>query len=344
MKIETRIVMPFYIPVRDGGQIVSDYHFGQIHVKFEILESKSDVDTHDVIPNRSVLNITCFPNESLSNKKGNQDLSREFVLSIINYINHLISAIRIQFHLSYLHHITVHDLPSILVLMIDGEGIMYFTDMFNVSEPLSDDELGMALSTMSSMEQYPDYFLTHEFYESALSEALKENYNKFIIDIETSFEIYIRNTLRLILIKKCMSKEEIEKVSSIPFRNVIEQHLTNHLGESLLFNSHPIINAWYKHIYTPRNELVHKGIPIANVGMVHKAIEEYNKAQKYIEELLIKNNYLDETGMVDLKLFRGDVEKPKYSTGIIEKMRKEGLIPEDPDIVQSDANSEAGKS
>jgi len=331
MKIVTKIILPFRLPIQDGFHLVSNYCFGQIHICFSTIEAKTDFEAQDIIPNRSVLDVTCFPKEVLSRIEDRNELLRSFVSNIISYINHFISALRIEYRLSYLQNITTHDLPKILVIFVNDEGSIYFIDDFLYEHPDFDvDAMQKVLSTMTLMELYPGTYLVDEFYHSALSELRKENFNRFIVDIETSFEIFIRNTLRLVMIRNGTAEGDVENAAFFPFRNAIEQHLARYLDENLSFEENTIINTWYQNVYMPRNQLVHKGIPIDFV-VAGKAVEAYHSAQQYITDLLIRNSYLDAEGKFEFSVLWGQRDMPNPE-GIIERMQAERLIPQDLDF------------
>lgn len=80
--------------------------------------------------------------------------------------------------------------------------------------------------------------------------------------------------------------------------------------------------------------MIHKGMRITNMTIVEKAIEDFNSVQKHINDLLIKNNYLDKLGMVNFSSFEGDGSTSIRSSDIINKMKKEGLISHDLELVQ----------
>jgi len=125
MKIETEIILPFRLPVQDGNQIISEYYFGQLHITFSTLDANADLDAQDIIPCRSVLKIVCFPKKILLDIECRSELQEMFVLNLVGYVNHMISAFRISHQLSYLYNITVYDLPSALVISVDGEKTIY---------------------------------------------------------------------------------------------------------------------------------------------------------------------------------------------------------------------------
>ncbi len=149
---------------------------------------------------------------------------------------------------------------------------------------------------MTSIDMYPEIYTVDTFYESAKSALNREMFTNFIVDIQTSFEVFIRNTHRLILKKEGKTEEEIEKCSTYPFRNVIEQHLTSYLKEDLSFESNSNINEWYTKIYKVRNEIVHNGRQYVDGDEAYEAIDAYETARNYLSDLLQKEGYLTEKG------------------------------------------------
>jgi len=273
----------------------------------------------------------------LSDIESQDVLQKTFVLNLIGYINHLISAFRISHHLSYLHNITAYDLQSALVIDIDGEGTIYLIEPPYAPPDMSGEEITKVLGTMTSMVLYPSFYLVDEFYFSALAEMGKENMNRFIVDIETSFEIFIRTVLRLVLVKDNATDEEIKKIESLPFRNAVEQHFAKRLNVDLSFDKNPAMIDWYQNVYTPRNYVVHKGTPIGH-SVAEKAFESHENVRKYITNLLIEREYMNQNGEVDMALVWGDKVYPEYSSDIIDKMKREGVIPEFCEFGDPDSN------
>lgn len=333
MEIKSNFILPFKLPIKDGLKQISGYDFAEIYTEYSTITEGSNIEFNNIKHLRTQMIITYFPNNSMENEKNSSLILRYFVLNSLYHINKIIDGLRLLFGLQFIHRITVRDLPTALIIDIDDEEYIYLTNNDMVRESVlinnAQDfaELG---SILTSMDMYPEIYLVDIFYESAKTALHQERFTNFIIDIQTSFEIFIRNSYRLILKKENTPEKDIEKANKYAFRNIIEQHLAKHLKEDLHFFNNAKINKWYEKIYLKRNLIVHNGNMDIMGEEANEAILAYEDTRKYISDLLIREGYLDNDGKVDLNLFlknEFDIEKSKE---LLNNMIQRGLI--DPDL------------
>lgn len=342
MEIKSELILPFKLPIKDGLSQASKYPFAELHVTFDSIEASHDLELNNVDVLRSKLSISYFPLDEMKSEKDFTIVAKHFLLACIFHINKLVNSIKIVYGTSYLYPITIYDLPKkILVTITNGESrtnVEYLTDgkLFQ-NETLihSAKDFSKVGAVLSSMDIYPELFDVDVFYESAKSALHKERFTNFIVDIQTSFEIFIRNTHRLILIQEGKTETEINKAAEFPFRNVIEDHLSKYLKEVLTFEENPYILDWNKHIYRVRNQIVHNGLQIIDGSQAYQAIDAYENARKYISDLLVKEGYLNGKGNVDLNLFKKNEFDLDASEELIRNMKEKGLIDKELPIIQS---------
>ncbi|NPV51734.1 MAG: hypothetical protein HPY60_11150 [Candidatus Methanofastidiosum sp.] len=337
MEIKANFKLPFKLPIKDGLKLLSSYNFANLCTVFESVQNEVELLDNNAKVINSSLNITYFPCNGLENENNKQTILYYFVINTIWYINRIIDSFRITFGLSHLRNITIRDLPTAIIIELDNDTFAYLTNTEFMNEDLlviDNDGISKISSTLTSMDLYPDIYLVENFYESAKTHLYRENFIRAIIDLQTSFEIFIRNTLRLILTKQGSSKDLIEKASSIPFRNVIEQELSSYLKENLKFNNAGPIKEWNQDLYLLRNKIVHSGFTHITGKESILAIESYEKARNFISDLLIREGYLSKDGKIGLKLFQKNEYDLERGKNLVKLMKEKGLIPEDIKFVE----------
>lgn len=134
---------------------------------------------------------------------------------------------------------------------------------------------------------YLEIFLFEKFFATARSHLCKEQMIKAVIDLQTSFEIFIRNSHKLLLLHNNSSQDEVDKAQTISFRNVMEDHVGRMLGANLKFNEStgPIAD-WYEKLYKLRNEIVYSGRVRVSGEEDYNAFDAYVNARNHIADLL----------------------------------------------------------
>lgn len=331
MILEVDLVLPFLIPVKDNSKLVSDYCFGDLVVEFSSFAAKPEQDYENIIPSKSKLSIKCVANEELESYSGTEHFLYIFMVQLIKYVNHFIMATKIEYHIPYLRSITVTDLASPLVIVVDNMPKLYMTatlESLGLEKFIDAEKLAKIGSRMTSMELHPTLSAVDEFYQSSIAFWYQENFAAAIVNLETSFEIFVRNAMRLILLKEGANEEEITKYNNCPFRNVIEQHLSKYLHTELSFEKNPIINQWYEHVYSPRNSFVHSGDSRIYGNEVYTAMQSYAEARNYLSDLLSDNGYLDKEKRLNRNVFPAELTTTKEPELVISRLQKEGLLPE----------------
>lgn len=330
MKFTTDIKLPFKLPIKDEYQFGSGYEFGEFFSTF--YSYKKEVIIEDVPPLLKYctsIEIRFLPKEGLYSNIEKDELLRSAVLNFLEYINRFIDALRSCYGLDYIYNITIADLPEYLIIDLDGEGCLYLTrpqEFLREEVTLNAESMRIVGSTLATWDMYPDQFLVDKFFDSAKSHMYKEQMLNAVIDLQTSFEIFIRNTHRLILLKEGESQEEIERASSFPFRNVIERHIATALSVDLNFVNEGLINKWYKNLYVLRNQIVHQGRVHVSGNEVYDAYDAYVAVRNYLADCLVEKGYLSEEGKVDLELFEKNIKGSIDVNEIIRRFQEEGLI------------------
>jgi hypothetical protein len=331
MKIVAGFHLPFKLPVEDGIKFYSAYINAEFIAEFNSYNKtiiNEGIDVSEVV-GCTIVNITYMPKDEYIDGLKQDEVLRRMVLDSIHYLNRLLDSIRSHAGLDYVHNITIADLPMILLIAKDEETYIYATRPQEIMRPeatLSLDDMVKIGSVMHSWDLYPDVFLVEKFFDSAKAHLNKEQLLDAVIDLQTSFEILIRNTHRLILTKNGSSQEVIDNASSIAFRNVIEQHIAKQLDVDLNFINPGVINEWYIKLYSLRNQIVHQGRIDITGEEAFEAYDAYVNARNYLGDKLNDKGYINSNGKVDLKPFKKNLKGSIDGEAFIERLKKLGLI------------------
>ncbi|MDY8022804.1 hypothetical protein [Paenibacillus polymyxa] len=343
MKFTMDIKLPFRLPIKDEYKFGSGYEFGEFFSTFYSYKKEVLIeDDPPVLKYCTGIEMSFLLKEGLYSTIEKDELFRSAVLNCLEYINRFIDALRSCYGLDYIYNITIADLPEYLIIDLDGEGCLYLTrpqEFLREEITLNSEGMRIVGSTLAMWDTYPDQFLVDKFFDSAKSHMYKEQMLNAVIDLQTSFEIYIRNTHRLILLKEGKSREVIEKASTFPFRNVIEQHIAAALDVDLNFINEGTINQWYKSLYILRNQIVHQGRVYVSGNEAYEAYDAYVAVRNYLADCLVEKGYLSENGKVDLKLFEKNIKGSINVNEIIRRFQEEGLIEDSNDNEKSEESN-----
>jgi len=337
MKISFDLHLPFLLPFKDKLEYISSYPKADFLLNFNRYKRNTVIDGKYLLEEKdcTTVGVTFMPDESLIKDVEADEIFKTTILNTTHFLNVLIDAIRINHKLVDIYNITIADFPILVYMYVDDddEPTIYITrpqDMFLDQIELSKQELGKFGGMMQLKDTHPQIFLVEKFYASAVSRLYKEQMIEAVIDLQTSFEIFIRNTHQLLLLKKQATQSELENASSISFRNVVEDHIGRILNVDLNFitSSTPIRN-WYQKLYILRNEIVHKGRNEISGEEAYEAHDAYINTRNYITKLLSTAGYIDASGNVDLTTFPKNTKGSISSEELLKKLKEKGIVEED---------------
>jgi len=336
MKISFEMHLPFKFPIKDGIKSIHAYDNAEFMLTYHSYKRGTLIDQEYLIDeiDCSYITVDFMPHESMTTGLKTDEILRLTVINSLVFLNRFIDALRITHGLSHTHNITINDFPVLLTLTIDdNESYAYLTRPHDIIPPykqLALEELSAVGSSLQLWDTHPEVFLFEKFFASARSHLRKEQMIEAVVDLQTSFEIFIRNTHKLLLLHNGASQDEIERASLISFRNVVEDHIGRILGANLKFNepSGPI-HEWVEHLYKVRNEIVHSGRVYVSGDEGYAAYDAYVNARNHIADLLDNAGLMNGSKKIDLNIFPKNVKGFIDSKPIIEKLKEQGLIPKD---------------
>ena len=158
------------------------------------------------------------------------------------------------------------------------------------------------------------------------SHLYTEQFTFAIIELNTSFETYIRLCQKLILVKQGKSDSEIEQKLSISFRNTIEDHLGPALGENLKFEESPIMIDWNAKLYSLRNKIVHSGHCYISGNEAYDAYDSLQKTVNHITDLMVNNGFMEEHGKIKIEDLNKNTPEAVDKERLMKKLRDRGFF------------------
>jgi hypothetical protein len=250
----------------------------------------------------SIVDIECIPREPLATPNDASAILRSLFRLCLTYANEVIDAFRATGACYYAYNITAFDLPEDILIIAENREFLYRIPRIQTT-PLEVSFITPAGQILALWSNNPVIKTQDRFLESARSHRAREQFAFAIVDLQTSFEVFVRNSLRLALTKQAVSSEEVVRRIDFPFRNVIEHELSGCLDTNLSFQTNSIISSWRANLYDVRNRIVHEGLLYVDERQANEAFSSYAAARKYLADLLVQKGFLTENGRVELRLF-----------------------------------------
>jgi hypothetical protein len=157
-----------------------------------------------------------FQKDSFSfTSEDDHEFLRCFVVFVIKNINEFAESFRKVYQYANVRKFSVLDLPAVIGINIDGSVIGYITNPHEILDKVSlkDEKVSIDKVTkyLATSDKYPKQTLHDRFFEWAKGEIWNENYIEAITLLQTSFEVFIYNSLRLVLSNEDYEAQKIEK-------------------------------------------------------------------------------------------------------------------------------------
>lgn len=329
LKIE--LPLPFKLPIKDGLTMITEDINETYEVIFKHQKEKYgfEDDEEDKLYEFTLALVEYKLIDSEKDKIDIKTLLHIAVAQSIRYVNQFIDALRHVLNIRILNNFTIKDLPKLIRVTYKNEGYFYLTDAIEFIEnkiEADDEDMQAVIDTLGIWRRYPDKEVIDKFYNKAKYHLAREDFIFAIIELQTSFEIFVRDAYHLILIKNKATKYEIEKSYKIAFRNLIERNLSKKLNVNLNFKDSVEIKNWYDNLYSIRNKIVHGKMTYVDGNTAYKAYDSYILARNYINNLLIEKGYLPQDMREDLKLFVKNSKENIDENKLLKEAKKIGLV------------------
>jgi hypothetical protein len=325
MTIKINYPLPFYIPLESGPSGVHNFSdFMSIKFRCEHVPFASDSEKKM----RTTIYVELIPETNTSEWTIENILSFSVQNSII-YLNNFIDAFRLVKGCNYVKNFNVTDLPLFLYIEVDSEKYPYVTistTILDSSPEMNSIGMGKTVSKMALWFNHEYFEVVDKFLSRATHHLYTEEFVFAIIELQTSFESYIRLCHNLILRKQGASDDIIERAKTFAFKNTITDHIGPALEENLQFNSNPIIQNWESKLYKLRNGIVHSGNSYINGDSAYEAFDAYREVTNYITILMVKKGFMEENGQILVSSLNKNTPSDVDKETVLKRLKEQGLI------------------
>jgi hypothetical protein len=328
--VKFEFLLPYYLPIEENCQIIRHYEdfasFKFICKKVKNESFKTIAETEEFC---TAIQFEFMPKED--NSTENSDLMKRALFNGLIFMNNFIDCFRLVNDFDFIKNFSITDLPPVIEIEVNGEKNLYITSpqaLIEDKTPLGTDKIHLTQSRMESWDRNKRVEVIDKFLSKAKNHLFREEFLYAIIELQTSFESYIRLCHFLILEKNGEDESKIEAAKDYPFKNTIVDHIGRELGKDLHFERNSIVKNWNEKLYILRNQVVHSGLSYISGEQAYDAYDSLEEIVKYINKLMVDKGYMDEGGKVHVSRLNKNIEENVDHDKVLEKLKEKGFIKE----------------
>lgn len=326
MEIKMRLDLNFYLPVVEEITFLSGWKgFANFKYRFVSEKKPQEVIGFPEVTHTSIL-MAYYP--EMPWQKDLDDCGAAVVNCMI-FLNNFIDSYRLASGLEYIKNFTLSDLPPYIVIEVDGKNIGYTLPHFltsAINDQGTKEAAAIALEQVNVWRLHRPFEIIDRFRSRAIHHLYTQEFLFAIVELQTSFETYIRMCHHIILESQGADAEDIEAKMAMPLKNAIEHHLSKGLDENLKISENPVMSEWNDKLYSLRNRIVHSGLSYILADDAYSAYDSYQKAINYLSDLMVRQKLIGADKMVDVKSLNKNIEENIDSETIIKEMKDRGIV------------------
>jgi hypothetical protein len=328
-KVKIEFPLPFFIPIEEGYEVVRDYeHLAAFKFEFKPYTNKSLKSNPEVEESCTKIVIEFIPNDPEVAELESQKIIRPAILHSMILLNNFLDCFRLMNRLNFIRNFNITDLPPIIDVKVDGELFKYITNPTTIvqrSKSLNIERVNLVQSRLQYWDSHNYFQVIDKFRSKAVHHLYTEDFLFAIIELQTSFEAYIRLCHNLILLKEGASSHRIEALKSIPLKNTIINHLGKSLKENLDFEVNPVFREWNLKLYSLRNNIVHSGFSYVSGDEAYDAYDAFQAAVNYLTDLMVREKFIEEGGWIRVEDLVKNTSKHVDFDKVVERLKERGL-------------------
>lgn len=220
---------------------------------------------------------------------------QSIIRSGLTIINEILAALIATKEFMHMLPINMGDLPMMVPVDIDDKMQPFITDPYKLYDHnfscYEDEDIDNVILVLKKWKEPADLTEVNRLYYLGKQSIINSQYITGVIELQTSFEIYVNKIIRAILQYKGYSASDISKtIETTNFRRKIESLLSKHLEIDLSPKSNEIVREWKECLYDLRNQIVHEGRLNLNQPAGNKALSSFLEIYNYLAEL-VKSKY-----------------------------------------------------
>lgn len=328
MVVKLSFELKYYIPIVDDITFVHSYaDFATFKYRFVRI---AHISNDPVIAEFSTTTIIIefIPEIDVSSWDMEKHAKEAFIACLL-FINQYLDAYRLANNIEFISNFTIPDLPPYIIMIIGDDTIGYtlphLTKVAGISTP-SKDMTKLATEKIMVWDAYRRFGVIDKFRSKAIYHLYTEEFMFAIIELQTSFEAYIRMCQHLILQKQNLPEAEIEKYLLFPLKNTIEQHLAKALKENLDFKTNMHISKWNLCLYKLRNEIIHTGRMVFFGNEGYEAYDSYQEVINYLSDLMVREKLISADKNIDVTDLNKNIFENHDPILAKEELKKRGIL------------------
>lgn len=320
-----RFDLNFYLPIVEDITFVSGWQdFAKFKYRFVEVKKRQNLIGFEEVVHTSII-MDYYPE-----MEWQKDLSdaRAAITNCLIFLNNFIDAYRLVSGFEYIKNFALTDLPPYLNMEIDGLQTLYTLPHFVTESErpeISREVVAKALEQSTAWRLFRPLEIIDRFRSKAIHHMYNEEFVFAIIELQTSFETYIRLCHHIILDRQGKSEEYIESKMSIPLKNAIEQHLSKGLNENLKIHENPVMMKWNTTLYKMRNNIVHSGLSYITGSDAYAAYDAYQQAINYLSDLMVREKLINANKMININDLNKNILENIDPEKIIKEMKSRGI-------------------
>lgn len=308
--LQTKIELPFHIPVPDGYGIISNFDDRKEYWSF-LFFSSQNIEKNIVIFNESILLKTKRTEINLcvvgpefkfdSYKKEGVDITLSdehsyFFDKSLDHLNAIIMAYSIHFQDEYVYQITKFDLPPFCGYeLINTDDWSVKSILFALHSKIDVELKEITMEQCNALQSFSNHIIGNEYmfllpekyFLLAKNRLNKGLFSEAVIFAQTALEVKIKRLFYYFLEKEGLDENDIiEAMENTPFMSMIKKEMSKRLGGVWdITKEGSEIKNWYDRCYSLRNRVVHIGYnPM--LDETEQALYDAKKFAFYIIELI----------------------------------------------------------
>ena len=268
------------------------------------------------------------------------EITASAFLNCLIFMNNYIDAYRLANKVAHLKNFNISDLPPVMLMEMGDSQVLYTLPQFST---ITGTEMGtkemsqLAIEKFMVWRQHRPFEIIDRFHSKAVHHLYTEEFIFAIIELQTSFEAYIRLCQHVILAKQDADEIEVERKLGMPLKNAIQHHLSTGLREDLNYETNSVMAKWNKTLYRLRNEIVHSGLNYISGNEAYEAFDAYQSCINYLSNLMVREKLITQDKMVNIDDLNKNIkENHDYDKTFAELKRRGILVP----IITDDELSE----
>ncbi|WP_316738360.1 HEPN domain-containing protein [Pedobacter aquatilis] len=324
--VKLNFELSFHLPIsgeKTSVHIMPDFATFKYRFVHEIKQTGDELNPE--VTTTTIMMEYIYQRELLSERS---EIASGAFMNCLIFMNNYIDAYRLANNVPYIKNFNLLDLPPVITISTEKEEYAYMLPQFSTigSTEGSMDMATAAVEKFVTWRMHRPLEIIDRFHSKAIHHFYTEEFVFAIVELQTSFESYIRLCQHIILDSQGIAENEIEIKLNMPLRNTIEHLISKGLKENLGFDTNPIISKWFNTLYKLRNQIVHNGMSYILGDQAYEAYDAYQDCINYLSDLMVREKLIPEDKMIRIANLNKNIKENHNEQATIDKLKERGFF------------------